>query len=111
MSKLSKLMGKPEEIELEGEKFVIHPLTMKEIDLFVNMSSPEKQAEAIKQIITLTLKKTVPDATDEELDNVNFKYLMELFEVISKVNGLEKYGESPAVKKELERLKELKSRK
>lgn len=91
MSRLSKLLGQEQEVEINGEKFMLKPLTMKNLPLLMEMNSSDqiKQAEAMKKVITLTLKESVPDATDEEIENIDIGKFSELVEAIVKVNGLD----------------------
>ena len=91
MSRLNKLMGKPITIELEGELFEIHPLKMKQLPLLMEASSKNeaKQAEALQKIMKFTLLKAVPDATDEELEEISVKYFQILSDAIMKANGLD----------------------
>ena len=94
MSRLGKFMGKPNEIEIDGEKLNIYPLTLDNMELLMDASKPETQGKAIKEIITLTLKKAVPDATDEEINNFGLQHFESLFNAIVEANGL-KAGELP----------------
>jgi len=88
MSRLSKLLGKPKEYEIEGEKFVFKPLTVENIDLIMDLESDTKRASAMKQIIKLTLKEACPEATDEEIKKVALGHFKQLTEAIMEVNGL-----------------------
>jgi len=36
MGTLSKFLGKPKEIELNGEKLIIHPLKVKDMELLIS---------------------------------------------------------------------------
>jgi|TARA_R100001530_G_scaffold126350_1_gene95168 hypothetical protein len=91
MSRLSKLIGKPVEVKIEGESLLIKPLTMKDMDVIVNLGSEDsaKQAKAITSLIKLTLKNSVPEATDEEIEGVAIAHFQELSEAIMRVNGLD----------------------
>jgi hypothetical protein len=89
MSKLSQLAGKPQkylfgEIELE-----IKPLAVRDIDLFVRISSKDekKQAEAMHDLIFSTLKAAVPDATNEEIDNISASHIETIMSAIMEVNA------------------------
>jgi hypothetical protein len=88
MSRLERFLGKPKEIDLGGEKLMIHPLTMDDMKLIVKLQNPETQAEGMKELISLTLKKAVPDATDEEINKFSFEYFTDLMEAINEVNHL-----------------------
>jgi len=88
MSRLSKLLGKPKEVEIQGEKLLFKPLTVKDIDLIMDLESESKRATAMKKIIAKTLKEAVPDATDEEIESVAIENFAQLTDAIMEVNGL-----------------------
>ena len=90
MSRLDKLLGKGKEVDLGGEIILIKPLKIKDIDLFMSLSDDAKRVESIKKIIEKTLKESVPDATDEELDGISVEYVMTLLPEILEINGLSK---------------------
>ena len=49
----------------------------------------EAQAKAMREIITQTLKESVPDATEEEIDKISLEHMTKLMESIMEVNQLE----------------------
>lgn len=84
MGSLSKFLGKPKEIELGGEKLMLHPLTVKDMHLFSKEdANPKDMAETSKKI----LKLSIPDATDEEINALPMEKFMTLMEEINKLNG------------------------
>ena len=89
MSRLERFTAKPEKIEIEGDEYDIYPLTMQDIDLFMKLDEDSTRAKALSDIIRKTLKKSVPDSTNEEIDNLSFKYFESLSTAIIKVNTLE----------------------
>jgi hypothetical protein len=91
MSRLSKLIGRPIEVDLGGEMLEIFPLKLRELPLLMKMGNedPDKQADALMTIITKTLRTSVPDATTEEIDSIALTHFQNLTEAIMKVNGLE----------------------
>ena len=88
MSRLSKLFGKAKEFEIGGEIFEIKPLSIAHLDLVMDMSNPAKASASMKKVINLTLKQSVPDATEDEINNVAMQYFKDFSEAISDVNGL-----------------------
>ncbi|MHA1876688.1 MAG: hypothetical protein ACTSUC_09630 [Promethearchaeota archaeon] len=88
MSELSKLIGKSQTFKIGEIELEIAPLTLADIDLVVNLQDAEKQGEAMKELIKRTLKISIEDATDEEIDKISFKHFKELSEAIVEVNGL-----------------------
>lgn len=102
MSKLSKLLGKPMDFDIGGETFTIKPLTVKNLDLLMDLDNEAKKSNAMKQIVEITLRASVPDATDEEINGVAMGHFEELTKAILKVNGLDenaKGKDRPAVQK------------
>ena len=88
MSRLTKLLAKPKKIELLGEEFDFKPLTVKNIDLIMDLEHENKRANAMKEIIRITLKEAVPDSTDEEINGIAIQHFQKLTSVIMDVNGL-----------------------
>ena len=89
MSNLSNLMGKSKKFSIGGIEIDLKPRTLKDIDLIVELSEDgERKAEALKKLISVSLKDSIPDATDEEIDQIGFQYFKELSEAIVDVNGL-----------------------
>lgn len=96
MSKLDGLRAKPETLEYGGELFEIKSLTVKELAEFSQIASKGDAAESLAYLIKMTLKKSVNDATDEEIENLQTAFLIKLIDKISVVNGLDlkKKGEN-----------------
>ena len=92
MSKLERLAAKPLITTLEGVELTIHPLTVDEdLQIVLSLDDPDikVRCESFKALMRKTLKRAVPDATDEEIKNVSLKHFKPLFEAIKKVNGLD----------------------
>jgi len=92
MSKLSNLVGKPKTFTIGRQEIEIKPRTLKDIDLLMDLTKEEKRAEALKKLISITLKESITDATDEEINQVGIQYFKELSEAIVDVNGLNASG-------------------
>jgi hypothetical protein len=90
MSKLDKFLAKPKEYTINGEKFTLKPLKVKNLDILSKMAKKDNQGEAIREVITLTLKESIPGATDDEIDNMGMNYAVNFLDAIIDVNGLEK---------------------
>ena len=90
MSKLSTLVGKSKTFTIGGIEMELKPRTLKDMDLLVELSEEGKKANALKKLVSMTLKESVPDATDEEIENIGIQYFKELSEAIVEVNGLNK---------------------
>ena len=83
-------MGKPQQFSIGGEELMFKPLTMKHIDLLMaaGNDNQEKQAKALAQIMRITLKEAVPDASEEEIEGVAINHFQELSDAIMEVNSL-----------------------
>jgi len=84
MGSLSKFLGKPKEIDLDGEKITIHPLKVKDMHLFSKENTSPEEMEKISEQI---LKLSIPDATEEEIENLPMDKFVALMEEINKLNG------------------------
>ena len=63
-----------------------------------------------KVLISKVLKEAVPDATDEEINNIGMQYMQELMDAIMDVNGLkEQRGSQSLIKERLNVLKQAQS--
>jgi hypothetical protein len=95
-----------EEIEIDGDKLILKPLTVDDLpdffkimkamsgmatenatvaDIFKNMD--DDGFNAIKKVIRKSLRKSYPNATDEELDTFGMKYSMLLLPKIMEINS------------------------
>ena len=88
MSKLSGLLGKSKIYTVGTIELEIKPRTLSDIDLIMNIAKEETRGEAMKELIRRTLKDSVPDATDDEINHIAFEYFKVLSEAIVEVNGL-----------------------
>lgn len=84
MGSLNKFLGKPKEIEIEGNKIVLHPLKVKDMAKFSNQNATEEEKTKISRDI---LKLSIPDTTEEEIENLPLEIFTKLMEEINKLNG------------------------
>ena len=89
MSKLSQLVGKSKTFTIAGIELEIKPRTVEDIDLIMELADESKKAAAMKEIVKRTLKDAVPDATDEEINQIGFEHFNEITKAIVEVNGLD----------------------
>ena len=92
MSKLSKLVGEGKEVKIGEITLDIKPLTVSSLPLLMQMgdeTDKESQAKAMQAVVKQTLKDSVPDATDEEINNISLEHLTKLMEAILEANKLE----------------------
>lgn len=105
MSRLSKFLGKPEDIEIEGEKFTIHPLKGKHLQLFMNENmNNEQKMKVAREIVKLSLEPSEPEITDEEIENLPVDIFNFILEKAMEVNGLSEKKDG------IERIKKLKAK-
>jgi len=84
MGVLSKFLGSPKEIEVDGEKLTIHPLKVKDIEMFSNQNPTEAE---VKEMGKKLIKLSIPDATDEEVDGLSMSAFVKIMDEINKLNG------------------------
>lgn len=84
MGALSKFLGKPKEIEINGEKITIHPLKVKDMEMFAKQNPTE---EEVKEMSKKILKLSIPDSTEEEIDGLNMEAFVKIMDEINKLNG------------------------
>ena len=88
MSKIKSLLGKPKVYEIGGIELEFEPRTLEDIDLIMDMEDKAKRGEAIKQLISRTIKDADPEATDKEISSISFSHFQELTKAVMDVNGL-----------------------
>lgn len=118
MSRFKKHLGEGKTIVIDGEDFLIKPLTTEEAPLFFrimslfeegkfDMSKMNKESEgAFTQLLNMTLQKSFPkewEKDQEELKCFGLKYMMDLLPAILDVN-------MPSSDEKLSRVEELKKR-
>lgn len=102
MSKLSKFLAKPKVCKIGDEELEIHPLTFGDIDIILKLEDESKKGEALLDLVTKTLKKSIPDCTDDEIKGMSIEYLEEVLNAVMSVNKLDDSG---AKQKLFERMK------
>jgi len=90
MSKLANFLAKPKKYTINNEEIELKPLKVKDLDILTGFQDQSKQGEVLKEMIKRTLKESIPDATDEEINNIGLNHTMNFLEAIIDVNGLEK---------------------
>ncbi len=87
MSKLSNLIGKSKVYNIGGVELELKPRKMSDLDLIADLEDPHKRIASMKKLIALTLKEAVPEATDEEIDNLALEHIEAISNAIADVNG------------------------
>ena len=90
MSKLSQLQGKGQVFNIGGVDLELKPLRVDELELLaIDDKAPmEEQLKASKKLIYKVLKNAVPNATEEEINNISLEHLSELMGAIQKLHKL-----------------------
>ena len=101
-SRLRKHLALGEEIEINGDKFILKPLTIDELPLFFKIMAAmgsetdvesflsranEDTFEAIKEMIYITLQKSFPDESEEDIKMFGLQYMSVLFPKIIEINS------------------------
>ena len=89
MSKLQRFLGQSKTFKIGEEDIEIQPLTVKNLDILMGLSKKGEEHLALDRLIRVTLKKSVPDSTDEEIDNISLEFFKELMDAILEVNNME----------------------
>lgn len=84
MGSLNKFLGKPKEIDIDGEKITLQPLKVKDMALFSNQNASDEQKAKMSTDI---LRLSIPDATEEEINDLPLEIFTKLMEEINKLNG------------------------
>ena len=105
MERIEKLFGKGKQVKIGDLEIEIKPLTVKDIDLVMDMTDEGKRTEATAKLIRLTLKEAIPEATEKQLDKVSFEHIKTLMNAIMEVNNLDK-----GTKTDLEKIKNVQER-
>ena len=96
MSKLSDLQNKPVMVKLSnGEEIGFYPMTINDEIEISRYQKNEDFFGAITYLVKSSIKRAVPDATEEEIDNINKGDLDTITKAVLKINGLEKKEEEP----------------
>lgn len=70
MSKLSQFLGKKESVFIDGVEFVINPLTVNDLPLFLQIDQEDVEGSEIRlmqNICRKIVRENFPEATEEEL--------------------------------------------
>ena len=102
---LEKFMAKSKEIEIDGTKFKISALTIKDSSLLMGLDNPDKAGEAIQVILGKILRDSFPDITQEQINDFSLEYLEPLMTAFSEVNSLNESKITPELKARIEQMK------
>lgn len=89
MSRLTKFLSQPKEFEIEGEKWIVSPLTGKHLHLMMkDTNDPIEQEKIAHEIVFNGLNPSEPDITIEEVANLPIGILNKLLLAVTEVSGL-----------------------
>jgi len=86
MGSLNRFLGKPKEVTIDGETIILHPLKVKDMSLFSNQNATEEEKSKMSVNI---LKLSIPDSTEEEINNLTVETFTKIMLEINKLNGFE----------------------
>lgn len=93
MSKLSQLQGQPKKYKIGEIELELKPLGLDDIENFAigDNATPQEQSKASINMIKATLRRSYPDATEQEISDIDIiKHMEELMNAITDVNGMGK---------------------
>ena len=90
MNRLEKFLGKPIKKTINGEEIDIYPLLFVDSDVLVRLgdSNPDIRTTALKELMTRSLKKSFPEATDEDIRNFDARFFVEFLNAVFEASGL-----------------------
>ena len=99
MSKLADLRSKGKMITLsDGTGIEIRPMSLGDEAEIAELQTQDKVFQAISLMVKSSIKKAIPDATDEEIDELNKDDLKVITEAVLEVNGLKGGAEKKSEK-------------
>lgn len=87
---ISKALGKGKEYEILGEKVMLSPLKVKNMDLIFDLQKEDKKSKAIQKLIMIYGKQVFPEASDAQLEELDFDIVQKIVDCIADVNGMNK---------------------
>ena len=90
MANIEKFLGKAKKITINDEEVDVYPLQFNDIDVLVKFgdSDPNIRAKATRDLLLRSLKKTFPEATEEQLGTFNVQFMNELLAAVFEASGL-----------------------
>jgi len=91
MSKLSDLRSKGKMVTLSnGMEMELRPMTLGEEADISEYQAKDEIFKAVSVMVKNAIKRAIPDATDEEIDELNKDDLKTISDVVFEINGLAK---------------------
>jgi len=86
MGALNRLMGSPKEIDIDGNKILLHPIKVKDMAKVSNENPTPEEALAMARNI---IKLSIEDTNNEEIDELPLKTYLKILDEVYKLNGFE----------------------
>lgn len=80
-----RFFGNPVDVEVNGVKFKMKPLTVADLGLMGKLEKEETRQVAIKEVLQKTL---IPKIETEVIDKISLQFFPEILKKIMEVNGL-----------------------
>lgn len=88
MEGIEKALGKSKEYEINGIKVRLKPLKVKNLDLLFKLRDDKEKVGAFIELISIYAKQAFPDATEEQISELDFDFVNKLVECAMDVNDL-----------------------
>lgn len=88
MSVLKNLAGKGTRVKIKEWEFDLKPLGLDEMAEFADLQNKD-QKKAMSYVVKASLKKSIPDCTDEEIEALSPESLGIIIQEVIKINGFE----------------------
>lgn len=102
MGTLEQFLGNPKEVDILGKKITLHPLKVKDMGKIIKRDPTEEEAKKMSREL---VKLSVPETTDEMIENLPVEVFVKLVDEINKLNGF-KDEQAERIKKHLEQRKQ-----
>lgn len=93
LNKIEQITLQPEQIEVGGVEFTVHPLENTEFLNFIAQRNSDRKdnSEVMAELITMILQKDDSDITREDVDKAPPGLTLKVIEAMEQVNGLEDF--------------------
>lgn len=91
MSELEKLLARSKKVKIGDAEVEVHSLIYDDLVEVTKLSDKDAniRAQATSDLIKKSLKKSFPEATDEQIKNFDLRYLNEFLGAVFDVSGLQ----------------------
>jgi hypothetical protein len=90
MSNLEKLMARSKAVKIGETEVEVHSLSFDDLVEVTKLgdTNPDIRAKATQDLVKKALKKSFPEATDEQINKFDLQYLGEFINAIFDVSGM-----------------------